>query len=1254
MERKGMADPDRPRSGRMSGADSMAVAPIVATLSRLRARARVLLLVASLASILAVAIAAALSVGILDYLLRTPMWMRLGVLLAGAAALGVAVYRFMVPALGFNPTLTEVALRVERSEQGRAAGVRGLLASGLELAQDPPAAPLERGLASTVVAKAVAAAKQMRASAVLNPTPARHGLMVLAVCTLALAGIGVLVGPSLMTTGALRLFAPWAGAEWPKRTGVVDATTVDVHPLGTALPLRAAVTRADRAPEQMRVGARYRLITAEGPDSWRRVVLAWQGHEIGLDPETESGRGQLFERLIEPSALAAAAGADPSAMKELEYHFETDDDRTPARRIRLVHPPAVLSASVTVTPPAYASRVVRAENGRTSFVSGVRELGAGNDQRAVVGPVLAGSTVEFQVLFNKQVPTPAANAGEAERAEWMARMLPGLEVTGDVETVLESRQWTITWPALKTMRVAVDPRDEFGIGAQEEAAFSFDVVEDREPTVTIVEPGDDESVLATAVVGITGEARDDVGVRSLGLERQIARPARGSAGAAPEATGDPAVIVREEWGEGQTPPMQAKLARRLDLGPLDLKPRDEVWVTAVVQDTFLGAEGAREPVRSSARRLRIISEEELVDQVRSELGALRRVAMRLDEEQAQLQNAVRTGEISEDDARRQGGLTQRIAQQRSTVERLQERLERNRLEDEVLSGLLEELDSLFRGARRDSDRAMGQMQAATANEEESATLTPEEAQAIGEAQEAVREQLGQMAEMLDRGEDSWIMSRALQRMLQQQRDLQAQTERLGERTMGRRAEDLSAEERAELQRLQERQDQLAESMRQTLDDLEERARQMQNADPAQAAAMQQAAQRGRERQVQERMQEAAENLEENQTSTASSQQQEAVEALEQMVEAMNDAQRQRDQALRRMLADLIQSIEKLVAEQSRQIVAIEEVLEEGPYEGLDSAMIALNQNTLAVGETARADRATASVAEPLDRSARAQADAVAALRAAPVNSTLARQHERESLRLLNEALEEARRLDRESQQRDEQRKRENLRKIYRETLEEQVAIRGSTEPYLGRQIDRRDRIALRALGERQETLRQRLQTLRQETEDIEDAAIFAFAHDRIDSAAASAGKKLRAGQADGGVGRNHDSLIRILASLVEALSELERDDEFRDEEGGQGGGEGGGQGGGQQQGLILPIAELRLLRGMQQEAADLTRALHEAQDPSVQEELGALADLQQILAERGAEIVQKLQQPQPPAPGVEGGDDAPAPPAEPQELGERP
>ena len=45
--------------------------------------------------------------------------------------------------------------------------------------------------------------------------------------------------PMLTEIGVERLLWPLSGAQWPKRTGVADVTGVKVHPLGSALALRA-------------------------------------------------------------------------------------------------------------------------------------------------------------------------------------------------------------------------------------------------------------------------------------------------------------------------------------------------------------------------------------------------------------------------------------------------------------------------------------------------------------------------------------------------------------------------------------------------------------------------------------------------------------------------------------------------------------------------------------------------------------------------------------------------------------------------------------------------------------------------------------------------------------------------------------------------------------------------------------------------------------------------------------------------------
>jgi hypothetical protein len=739
-------------------------------------------------------------------------------------------------------------------------------------------------------------------------------------------------------------------------------------------------------------------------------------------------------------------------------------------------------------------------------------------------------------------------------------------------------------------------------------------------------------VLATAVVSATGEGRDDVGLGGLSLEGRLAKPPAGSIGASPEPSGEAVALAQSRMPGQGSPVLQATAEATVDLSTFDLKPGEELWLTTIASDNY-ELDGARhDPVRSSPRKLRIIKEEDLVDQVRAELAAIRKIAIRLDEEQAELRKTAQTGQVSKDDERRQAGLTQRITQQAEAAQRLTQRIDRNRLSDEGLTGLLSDVGQLLRGAGEESEQAAAQLDAAAKQkpEGEKADLTPEQAQKLQASQESVREQLGRLAEMLDRGEDTWLAMRSLQRLLQQQQELQTQTQRAGERTMGKKPGDLTPQERAELAQIAERQQRLSDAARQAIDKLNERAKQMEKVDAAQAQGMKQAAERGREQQVPQKMDDAARNVEQNQTSSADEQQQQAMQSMQQMLQDMQDAAKKRDATLRRVLASVIESLERLIRDQDEQIAALTEATPAGPFDALDEPMITLNQNTLSVADEARGDRQTARIAELIDRAGKAQSAAIAALRAAPVVADDADKAERESLRLLRLARAEAQKLQDEARKRDNDRKRQELRRVYRDALEQQVGLKGETDPFIGKAVDRRDRMKVRGLGERQDALRASLDEIRKKTEEIADAGVFDYAHQRLEQVTAHAAKMLRAGQPERSVGRDQDSAVRILKSLVDALNDqAKKDDEFREN---ADSGNGGGEGQGGKQPLIPPLAELRLLREMQQEAADLTRLLDEAKEPGATDELVGVGKLQRGLSERGQELIKKLEPPEPELP----------------------
>src|SRR5262245_37578969 len=103
---------------------------VMTELERIRRRSRAMLIVQRASVVLAWAMGTVILLVLFDYALRLPREVRLVILAAGLGALGYGVWGYLRMALSFRPTLTQVALRVERAMPGLA----GRLASSVEFA----------------------------------------------------------------------------------------------------------------------------------------------------------------------------------------------------------------------------------------------------------------------------------------------------------------------------------------------------------------------------------------------------------------------------------------------------------------------------------------------------------------------------------------------------------------------------------------------------------------------------------------------------------------------------------------------------------------------------------------------------------------------------------------------------------------------------------------------------------------------------------------------------------------------------------------------------------------------------------------------------------------------------------------------------------------------------------------------------------------------------------------------------------------
>ncbi len=1300
--------PDRLRRSSLAGsvdavghspsAAETAHAQLARALHVVRIRARLLLLVGASALLLAIVVSAVVVFGAADFALRTPAWMRMGLWIAGGAAIVIGVRRLILPAAAFSPTLTEVALRVERSEPGRRAGLAGILASGLELGSGQ-----EASRATGLVTDAGTKFAPLPVRSLLIPARSMRsvGLLVLALSVTAAAWAA---SPSLASIGIRRVLAPWAGVEWPKRTEVADATRTAPHARGSGFLLRALLSKnrdlfaRASSDAEARVIGRFRLVVDGTPAPTRRVLLTKQNNPLVHSPssphaepngDAESHTGvasaaplapnaSLFEYLIEPWGLSPASeAATPAAAKvELEYWFESDDDSTSPARVLLVEPPAVTQASLALTPPAYyAQDATTPGTGSPLPPPRTLDLGIGSDERAAPKPILRGASVELTLRLNKPIPQPTQD----QRESWISQTLgpdcaslaraAGIDSERRFEVLLTAQSLTARWVMDQPVRINVSLLDEHGIANVETYSYYLDALEDKPPQASVTLPTEDKPVLPTATVEIRGEGRDDLGLHSIALWSQIARPPTDSSGVPAEPVSEPVELLRQPAPPtGRTPsaetpstpgmfsvpsslPARLEVGLPLHLASLNLSPGDEVWLTARAIDGYSLGGQTHDPVVSSVRRLRIISEEQFLEQVWAELAGVRRSAISMAEEQARLRSETSRNAEASRLERAQAAISERVAREQQALQQLQNRLAENGLQDDDMQNILRDARQSLEQAGESSVNAASQLNDAKQAEQQSGAPDAPSRAAADQSQRQTQRSLEELAQQLDQGEDTWSMKRAVEQLLEDQKSLRNQTNEIGAQTTGRQTKDLSPAQRDALAQAAQQQQGLAQRAAEAIQNMMDAEQNVRKNDPAAADSMSQATRQAQRDQLQEKMEQAAQQVQQNQTNTAQSRQNDAIQSMEQMLDQLRNTAKNRDEVLRRQLASLMDSLDALIRDQEAQVEALAAGMAKGEVAGLDRGMARLHQNTLAVlDEAQQASREVAPVAELIDAAASAQQQAVVALRVEPINADEAQDQETLSLDKLKEAKALAEQLDRDAQNRQAQRQRAELKKAYTEALTQQLALRQETDALVGVEPTRRSRAEARTLAERQRVVQDTLAKLLSENPELAEAVMFSYAHKRLDESMGNAAAALAQGTADRAVTRQQDRAVKVLQSLVQALDDAQqKDDEFRQQQEQQPGNGNQNQSG--RTPLVPQAADVKVLRAMQDEALELTREAGNSADSTLVDEAGTL---QSELAAQAEALIKKLleRRQRPPGQDAPGNDPASkdddnTPPAEP-------
>ncbi len=1113
----------------------------------------------------------------IDALIRFPSPLR-WVILLGLIIFAVwMIQRRLVPTLGSPSSRVRLALEVEK----RHPHAVGRLASGVEFAGDSKfkgnafAEQVERDAAALVPMSAI--------SSLVSTKQTKRESVALAVVLLLWIGFFV-VSPNLAQTGLVRMLAPWITADWPARTGIRSTTFATHHPKQTAVALKADLFRGN--PETEPVWVRLRRTVEGVTGAWEQIQLIHQG-------ETR------FERLVE------------SGSEVIEFQFLTRDVETAIQRIEFVDAPKLQSLVALVTPPTY-TQVLQPQ--RFDLADGT------NNQGRIPVSILQGSIILIEMKPQGRIsvsPIGSERDGWLRSTfDWSSNTKSEKQTSPDFSFSETDGVWSLVWTADKSGLLTTRLVDGHGVQNIDDIRITFDVVIDTAPEAVVVDPSADETVLQTARIPLRGTARDDVGLDHITLE------------ATRSTTWKKELASVETIGSHE-----AEVTATFDLSSANAQPGEVFEIVTVAHDSFQVAGVAREGTRSNPRKLRVLTRPQFEEETRNALAVARQGAVRANERQVNLSSR---DEPASAQVRPQTEIGERISTIKSMMKSLQNRLDRNDVQDDATRSLIEAATDILKEAQIQSDVARNNLQEVTQSQiSPSDTTTPESANKKIEeakiAQGEVRRELDDLATLLDRDKDAWAAARKLEKVAEAITQSDTERSKAGASTIGRSRADLSAEESANLDRAADEAKAAAQTARETVEELKARAESVKKGDPARAENLRQAAERGDRESLAAHMEQAERATRENRLDEAQRSSASAMKTVNEMMNDLADDEKARTETLRRRLTNLADALEQLVQQaQSTEDLGLAlitaeaaDVVRSAPGVGQQAATLSLNASGVA-DEGRAAGPSAQKVVRIIERGAESEGRAASALSLASPEIATGHENLVRGTALFREALEAVRQQEKKNEDQEKQQRARELAQAYSALRDRQEGVLTATKGLVGVEADRRALVEARRLGVEQENIRQGISAISDGSTDVQKSPTFTEATKMALDSAAAAATDLRNGPPTNGTVQMEGEVLEILRGLSNALSEASKkeNDPFEDPSQAAGSGS-GGPGGEEEKPLIPPLAELKVIRALQQRIYERTKSAETIELPN--DVLKSLSQRQESIAKIADDLRKEIE-----------------------------
>ncbi len=871
--------------------------PLLRQLHTVRRRVRGLLVLHALAWMLAAVLTVVAVLSTLDFLVHfEDRGIRIMCTLAVVTTGALLAYRLLWPAIVTRFSDVTLALRVEE----RFPEFSDQLASTVQFlhqrSDDPEAGSAM--LRREVIHQTAAEIGHVDVSEVVDVRPTVRAV-VAAVAAIAVFVAAALWSPQAFATALLRLSAPLGNAAWPKMNNLVIANPDSRLAVGEPFEVEVSDVNGARLPAEVRIHFRYEGDPASTPER--------------VEP-MRPARGVMvanIEGVSRPFKYRAEGG---------------DDDSMPWYDLEVVEPPVVEQLEATLHYPAYTGWPPTASEAHVRAIIGTRVALAGRTNKPIAEAVLH---IE----------------GEPDIAATVAADGLAFTISADAEPGFVVR---------KSGFFTFDLVDREGFHGPRDIRYEVRAVEDRAPTVSFEEPAADIYVTADAVVPVRVLAKDDLAIQRVDLNFSRSDESEQPEQKlplyqGPEVVEPPAEGIENGRGESRT------LEHRWDLAPLGLKPGARITAYALVADY--------RPVetKSHPRRLSIITRDELQDRLTERQGAILTELSRLLKLEQQSRAQVsgleiqldQVGKLSKQDIDhlQQAELTQRQVERGlghrnegvpAQISSLLSELKNNKVDSsDVERRLTEVMDELERVGREHLPVVARDLTAALKTAQDAAKSAPEKPSTVegpstpdqqatekpagpdaapslaeaGKHQDATIQSLEQLLSSLTEWDNYRRFHRDIGQLRRDQEELARDTAEQGNRTLTQDVKDLKPQQQADLRKLGSRQSDLARNFEKIQQRMEEMAKELRETDPLAADTIADALHAAREKTLGGQMREAGRELEQNQLGQAAKAQQQSMRTLDELLDILSNKRERELGRLVKKLRDAEQQLDKLQKEQ---------------------------------------------------------------------------------------------------------------------------------------------------------------------------------------------------------------------------------------------------------------------------------------------------------------------------------------------------